>query len=120
MTEINKYSGKPVEVHGIELTQYGDFHRAADWINRTISSLLVAYVSASDWGDVLILSGPLGVVEAPVGTIIVLDPVGEFFTLSTIAFKRMFDQVGEPVQWEGTTNTYLPKGKEGVSLLGGA
>lgn len=115
------YKTREVEVQAMELKQYGDFVRAKEWINSTTSSATIAYFQQNG-GDLLILAGPTGVVDVPVGSVIVLGPAGEFYAMAAADFKAFFSIVPPPPadDWEGSAATYMPRGKEGKSLLGGA
>jgi hypothetical protein len=123
MTEPQKYIGKPIEVEALRVSQYGDFVRARDWINGTTTSKTTAHFQQATNQhavDLLILASPEGVLDVLEDSYIVLVN-GEFRAMSAEEFEasyaRAFDapKLDEPI-----VGTYLPKGKPGKSLLGGA
>jgi len=122
MTEPQKYIGKPIEVEALRVSQYGDFVRARDWINGAGVNTTAHFQQASNEYpvDKLILVSSWGVLDVLEDSYIVLVN-GEFRAMSAEEFEasyaRAFDapKLDEPI-----VGTYLPKGKPGKSLLGGA
>lgn len=123
MTQPQKYIGKPVEVEAMQVSQYGDFVRARDWINETGANTTAHFQQASNDQPVdrLILVSPWGVLDVLEDSYIVLAN-GDFRAVSAEEFEASYSRAFDPPtqEWEGTTGTYLPRGKEGKSLLGGA
>lgn len=122
MIEPQKYIGKPIEVEALQVSQYGDFVRARDWINGAGTNTTAHFQQASNDQpiDRLILVSSWGVLDVLEDSYIVLVH-GDFRAVSAEEFEASYARAFDtPKLDEPLVGTYLPKGKPGKSLLGGA
>ena len=122
MTEPKRYRKLPVEITAIELTQYGDFVRAAQWINDNGGSAVFAPKLSGGQDDHLVISTLEGNMEASVGWFIIQGVKGEFYPCDGEIFKLTYESVEAPPEAETVTGTYSVgrRSKSGTSLSGGA
>ncbi len=123
MTKPETYRALPVDVEAIELTQYGDFVRAVQWI---LDNGGTAYFSPNDQADCLLLVTNGGtLLDAYAGSYVVRDADGNFSLWAAEAFVNAHVKVeptAEPDETTplGFTGTGAPSRKGGAHLVGGA
>lgn len=126
MTEVRKYVAKPIEVEAVQLAQYGDFVRAAAWINESKDKAKAYFKPASKINgnvDTLVLLIDGNVHDVQVGDYVIRNSEGRFGYLRGDLFDTSFEPTAEAVAADFDTISgthYQPTGKPGKSLLGGA
>ncbi len=95
-TTPKRYVKRPVEISAFELTQYGDFVRAAAWINANGGQAVFSpkLNPKSDVEDTLIITTLEGDMEATAGAFIIQGVQGEFYPCKGDIFRETYDLVG--------------------------
>jgi hypothetical protein len=129
MTEVRKYVAKPIEVEAVQLAQYGDFVRAAAWINESKAKARAYFKPASKINgnvDTLVLLIDSNIHDVQVGDYVIRNSEGTFGYLRGDLFETSFNELPDDPEgkthfsaWTGTGHP-MPTGKPGKSLLGGA
>lgn len=120
VSEIKQYTKRPVTVKAMQLVAYGDFTRAARWINENGGS---AVFSPSEEDDYLIISTLEGNMEAHTGWWVIRGVKGEFYPCDAEIFSLSYEAVETAPYVESLTGTgaYVSGRPDGAtSLTGGA
>lgn len=128
MTEVKNYMARPIKVEAVQLAQYGDFVRAAAWINESTGKAKAYFKPKSKINgnvDTLVLLKDGNVYDIGVGSFVIRNARGEFAFMEGDLFLASFDELLDddvvPADWDTLGNAYYqPTGKPGNSLLGGA
>jgi hypothetical protein len=123
MPDIHTYQSLPVEIRAIELTQYGDFVRAAKWATDNGADVVFSPAMREGDEDYLIVGTPEGNMEAGVGWFLIQGIEGEFYPCKGSVFRAKYVQtdvvtIDESTRPAGFTGTGAPQG--GARLAGGA
>lgn len=79
MPDVQRYRKLPVEIEAIELTQYGDFVRAEQWINDNGGRAWFSPSDDPEIGDKLIIQTLEGDMEFGAGWFVIRGVKGEFY-----------------------------------------
>lgn len=122
MTEPKRYRKLPVEITAIELTQYGDFVRAVQWVNDNGGSAVFSPKLGADGHDYLIITTLEGNMEAAVGWFIIQGVKGEFYPCEKEIFNLTYQAVEVPEydSLSGTGSYVVGRPDGRTSLVGGA
>jgi len=123
MTEPKRYRKLPVEITAIELTQYGDFVRAAQWINDNGGSAVFSPKLGADGHDYLIITTlESNAFEAPAGWFVIQGVKGEFYACEPEIFSLTYEAVEVPEydSMSGTGSYVVGRPDGRTSLVGGA
>lgn len=97
MTDIKRYTKKPITIEAVHLQGYGDFVRAAKWINQNGGSAVASLKNSNPDADCLIVQTIEGNMEAHLGWFVIRGIKGEFYPCDPEIFKLSYDQAEEPV-----------------------
>lgn len=122
MTEPKRYRKLPVEITAIELTQYGDFVRAVQWVNDNGGSAVFSPALREGQDDYLIIHTLEGNMEAHVGWFIIQGVKGEFYPCENEIFNLTYEAVAVPEydSLSGTGSYVVGRPDGRTSLVGGA
>lgn len=122
MTEPKRYRKLPVEITAIELTQYGDFVRAAQWINDNGGRAVFSPKRGAEGYDHLIIMTLEGNMEAGVGWFVIQGVKGEFYGCAGEIFGLTYEAVAVPEydSMSGTGSYVVGRPDGRTSLVGGA
>lgn len=118
MTEIRRYTKKPITIEAVQLRGYGDFTRAVKWINANGGSAVFAPATRRDSDlqkDYLIIQTLEGNMEAPEGWFVIKGVKGEFYACEPEIFNLSYEDATEPVEIESRPDTGLVNIKLGNS-----
>lgn len=109
----------------MELTGYGDFIRARDWINSSGGSAVFAEAAPfNGHRDYLIISTLEGNMEAPTGWFVIRGVKGEFYACEPEIFSLTYAPVPETPEFDDAvtgTGMYVRGAPDArTALVGGA
>lgn len=91
MPDVQTYRKLPVEIKAIELTQYGDFVRAAQWILDNGGKCWFSPSDDPEIGDKLIIQTLEGDMEFGVGWFVIQGVKGEFYGCESEIFWLTYE-----------------------------
>lgn len=111
MSEVKRYTKRPVTIEAVQLTQYGDFVRATAWINDNGGSAVFSPRIKDSDQDYLIVQTIEGNMEARKGWWIIKGVKGEFYPCEPEIFTLSYEEAEPASEYVPETSGLYERSK---------